>query len=263
MAENLNSAPKNILIPLPSYGFDPTESSIPWHKLIEKGHHVVFATPDGKPAAADKRMVSGVDLPLVLKKSLMAQPEAVKFYLAMSTSPEFLKPIRYDQIDPSQFDALLLPGGHDKGMRVYLESVLLQNAVANFFENQKPVGAICHGTLLAARSKSKTTGHSVLWGKKTTGLTHNQEMTAYNLTRLWLDDYYRTYPTPMADELISYLKNPNDYSAGPGSPIPVSRDSDDDLSSAYTVRDGKYLSARWPGDAHLFGNQFVQMIEEK
>lgn len=258
---------KTILIPLPSYGFDPTESSIPWRKLIQAGHRIVFATPDGQPAAADRRMVTGVDLPLLLRSTLMAEPEAVEAYSEMSSSPEFQSPISYDQIFPEAFDALLLPGGHDKGMRVYLESTTLQHAVAYFFDHGMPVAAICHGTLLAARTVSESPdspnpGRSVLWGRRTTGLTHNQEMVAWELTRAWLGDYYRTYAVPMADELISRLESPSDYSAGPGFPIPLSRDSDANLKPGYTVRDGNYLSARWPGDAHRFGDEFVRLLAE-
>src|SRR5438045_8840077 len=55
----------------------------------------------------------------------------------------------------SAFDALLLPGGHRaRGMREYLESEILQRHVASFFDKEKPVAAICHGVLLAARSIS-------------------------------------------------------------------------------------------------------------
>lgn len=254
--------PKTVLIPLPSYGFDPTESSVPWNKIILRGHRIVFATPTGKAAQADMRMVTGVGLPLLLKNSLMAEPESVSLYQKMIESAEFQNPISYDQIRCKEYDALLLVGGHDKGMRVYLESKVLHEVVAYFFDQNKPIGAICHGTLLAARSTSLKTGRSVLWGRKTTGLTRNQEMVAYKLTQLWLGDYYQTYSVPMADELISYLQFPSDYFPGPGFPIPLKRDSDVNLKPGFTVRDGKYLSARWPGDVHRFGNKFIIMIEE-
>src|SRR6266545_4235968 len=105
----------------------------------------------------------------------------------MEDSKEFQNPTAYEDLNPDEFDALLLPGGHDKGMRPYLESPLLQRAVAWFFDHNKPVGAICHGTLLAARSTSQDPsrgGKSVLWGRETTGLTRSQELVAFWLTRL-------------------------------------------------------------------------------
>ncbi len=252
---------KTVLIPVPSYGFDPTESAIPWSELAAAGHTVVFATPTGARAEADARMVTGRDLPALLRATLMATPEAVEKYRRMEESPAFLRPIAYDAIRVGDYDALLLPGGHDKGMREYLESPVLQRAVAEFFAAGKPVAAICHGTLLAARSRSSD-GRSVLWGRHTTGLTKNQELIAWWLTRAKLGDYYRTYSVPMMDELVSLLRSPEDYSRGPGFPIPMGRDTETDLSAGFTVRDGNYLSARWPGDAHRFGRELAGMLAE-
>jgi protease I len=93
-----------------------------------------------------------------------------------------------------------IAGGHAPGMRVYLGTGVLQSAVADFFAQKKPVGAICHGVLLAARS-SIHPGKSVLYGKKTTALTKQMELIAWRLTRLYLDDYYRTYQTTVEDEV--------------------------------------------------------------
>ncbi len=259
------TAPRTILMPLPSYGFDPTESSIPWKKLVTAGHRVVFATPAGAPAEADRRMLTGEGLPALFRRSLMATPEAAALYGEMSASEGFSRPVSYEQIRSGEHDALVLPGGHDKGMRVYLESPVLRGKVAWFFDHDRPVGAICHGTLLAGRAQSgevSRAGKSVLWGRRTTGLTRRQEMIAYYITRSRLGDYYRTYPVPMADELISFLRDPGDYSPGPGYPIPLRRDSDRNLAPGFTVRDGLYLSARWPGDAHRFAADFLGILAE-
>jgi len=100
-----------------------------------------------------------------------------------------------------------------------------------------------------------------LWGRKTTGLTRRQELVAFWLTRATLGDYYRTYDIPMADELVSYLRSPDDYDAGPGYPIPLSRDSESHLERGFVVRDGNYLSARWPGDAHRFAETLVDLLQ--
>jgi protease I len=259
------SVAKLVLMPLPDYGFDPTESAVPWRALTRAGHRVVFATPEGEQANADPRMVTGKDLPVLLRKTLMARPDDVRAYREMEASDAFRTPLAYEKVESGEFDGLVLPGGHDKGMRPYLESGVLHEKVAHFFDHRKPVGAICHGTLLAARSISQEDpackGRSVLWGRRTTGLTRNQEMISFWLTRMKLGDYYRTYDMPMMDDLISHLRAPTDYTAGPGRPIPMGRDSDGD-PAGFTVRDGNYLSARWPGDAHAFARAFVQMLEE-
>lgn len=256
---NAMENPKSVLVPLPAYGFDPTESGVPWTYLKAAGHTVVFATPDGKPARADQRMLTGEGLG-IWKRVLMNDGNGARAYREMEASPGFQNPISYAEIPKRQFDALLLPGGHDKGMRPYLESLILQKTVAEFLEAGKPVGAICHGTLLAARSVSPRSGRSVLWGRKTTGLTKRQEMTAYYMTKLYLGDYYRTYDVPMADEVKSFLARPGDFDPGPELLMPSRRDSPADLSPGFTVLDRNYLSARWPGDAHRFGSELAALV---
>jgi hypothetical protein len=40
------------------------------------------------------------------------------------------------------------------------------------------------------------------------------------------------------------------------------RDRIDDARPAWVVRDGNYISARWPGDVHTWARQFVDMLNE-
>jgi len=38
------------------------------------------------------------------------------------------------------------------------------------------------------------------------------------------------------------------------------RDSEHDASPAFVVRDGHYVSARWPGDAYSFARAFERVL---
>ena len=238
---------------------------MPWRVLAEAGHACVFATPDGAPAQADPRMLKGSDLGL-LAPMLRAQSSAVADHDRMAQSTAYRSPITWAEIDAGlaahRFDAMLLPGGHAPGMREYLESPLLQSAVAAFFEHDLPVAAICHGTVLAARSRATggdAAGRSVLYGRRTTGLTRQLEMLAWRLTRHRLGDYYRTYPQTVQDEVAAALRSPLDFLTGPPALL---RDSDRLRRVGFTVRDGRYLSARWPGDAHRFAHELAEMLAE-
>lgn len=175
----------------------------------------------------------------------------------MASSKEFNNPIKWSDINMKTFDGILLPGGHAPGMREYLESTILQQVVADFFDLQKPVGAICHGVILASRSKNKN-GRSVLFGKKTTALLKSQELLAWLLTCLWLGNYYRTYPITVEKEVQNSLQGKNDFVKGP---LPLFRDSTDKLSSGFCLRDGNYISARWPGDAHAFAYEYLKALK--
>jgi protease I len=141
-------------------------------------------------------------------------------------------------------------------MRSYLESKALQALTVAAFDRQQPVGAICHGVVLAARSR-RGDGRSVLYGRKTTALTKPMELTAWALTCAWLGRYYRTYPMTVQDEVAAALATPTDFLRGP---LSMARDRPTDLAAGFTVLDGTYLSARWPGDAHRFASEFARML---
>jgi protease I len=244
-----------VLIPIPDHDFDPTETGVPWRVLRQGGHRVLFATPEGDVAYGDPRVVTGKGLG-IFAALMKADRNGRSAYHEMHESEEFRHPISYHDLRADNFDGIILPGGHAPGMRGYLESNRLQSIVAEFFNRDQPVGAICHGVLLAARSRTPE-GRSVLYGRKTTALTRFMELTAWALTRVYLGDYYRTYPTTVEDEVRAALAAPEHFVRGPISAI---RDSPDNLGAGFTVRDGNYLSARWPGDAHRFANEFAAIL---
>jgi protease I len=244
------------LLTLPAQDFDPTEAGVAWQALTAGGHQVRFATPDGRPAHADERMLTGRGLG-PLRPLLVADARGRAAHDAMAASAAFGAPLRWDEVAPGAFDGLVLPGGHAPGMRPYLESPVLQRLVSAAFADGRPVGAICHGVLLAARARGAD-GRSVLHGRATTALTRRQELLAWRLTRRRLGDYYRTYPVTVQEEVTAALARPEDFRAGP---LPLRRDAPGGLGRGFTVRDGAYLSARWPGDAHRFGRELAALLD--
>jgi putative intracellular protease/amidase len=282
-----------VLFLLPARDFDPSEAAVSWRVLVNAGHAVGFATSDGQPAVADDIMVTGKGLDLwsaipVLRNwplvglLLRANHDARDAYAGMIADRNYVTPQRWDAVDASTFDALLLPGGHRaRGMRDYLESDILQRHVASFFEAKKPVAAICHGVLLAARSISPQTGRSVLYGYRTTALTWALERSAWSLarvTRFWDPNYYRTYPEQdgqpdgfmsVQQEVMRALTRAEDFMDVPATDPDyrrktsgLQRDTIDDARPAFVVRDRNYISARWPGDAHTFAKTFAAMLNE-
>ncbi|HEX9470589.1 MAG TPA: type 1 glutamine amidotransferase domain-containing protein [Bradyrhizobium sp.] len=281
-----------VLIPLPAQDFDPSEAAVSWRVLVNAGHVVCFATPDGRPAVADDMMLTGRGLdpwgaiPLLRNLPLVgllmrANRGARQSYAEMIVDPNYLAPQRWDAVDPTAFDALLLPGGHRaRGMRDFLESEILQRHVASFFDDEKPVAAVCHGVLLAARSISKRTGRSVLCGYQTTALTWAFESSAWSvarITRFWDPDYYRTYLEQdgqpkgfmsVQQEVTRALARAEDFRDVPSDDphyrrktSGLVRDSLDDATPAFVIRDRNYVSARWPGDAHTLAKIFAGILK--
>ena len=245
-----------VLIPLPDRDFDVTELAVPWRVLTDAGHDAVFATEHGGEAPmADPRLLDGV-----IFGKLGAYEEPKRFYWELTQTDRFRAPVAWTDLRPDDYDALLLPGGHAPGMRQYLASAVLQRKVAEFWMLDRPVGAICHGVLVLARARDPLTGRSVIAERKTTCLPKYMERGAYYLTAWRLGRYYRTYRAYVEDEVTAALTSPDQFVRGPRT---NRRGTATDHSSAFVVQDGRYLSARWPGDAYLFAKRFRALIEER
>ena len=244
-----------VLMPLPDRDFDVTEVAVPWRVLSDAGHHVVFATEHaGTVPAADPRLLTGV-----IFGQLGAAPEPRRFYAELTTAPEFTSTQAWEALDPAAFDGLLLPGGHAPGMRQYLGSAVLRDQVARFWALGRPVGAICHGVLVLARTRDPATGRSVLAGRATTCLPKYTERLAYVATAWRLGRYYRTYRAYVEDEVKAALDDPgSQFRRGPI--VLAARGTATDDRPAFAVTDRNYLSARWPGDAYLFARRFSALL---
>jgi putative intracellular protease/amidase len=243
------------LIPLPDHDFDVTEVSVPWRVLTRRGHVVRFATERGGAApAADPRLLDGV-----LFGRLGAAAEAKAFYREMQSDAEFQAPLAWDEVRPGEFDGLILSGGHGPGMRQYLGSDVLRGKVAEYWALDRPVGAICHGVLILARTRNPETGRSLLYGHRTTCLPKYMERSAFVATAWRLGRYYRTYPAYVEDEVRDALRDSADFVRGPR--VLSKRGTETDDAHALCVEDDNYISARWPGDAYLFARRFAARIE--
>ncbi|MFY9784085.1 MAG: type 1 glutamine amidotransferase domain-containing protein [Acidimicrobiales bacterium] len=280
-----------VLLPIPQLDFDPSEVAITWQVLTLLGHEVSFATPNGRAGAGDGVMLSGRGLDpwevlpfardvAVVGLALRANAAGRSAYAQLIRNASFNSPLTWDKASAKRFDGIVVAGGHRaRGMRPYLESDVLQRLIVNFFRAEKPVGAICHGVLLAARSVDPSTKASVLHGRRTTALTWTLEQSAWELTRrtrFWDPNYYRTYVEDASQpagymsvqaEVTRALARPEDFRDAPGGSFVdelrkrgLVRDTFQNERPAWVVRDGTYVSARWPGDVHTFAKTFSQVL---
>lgn len=238
-----------ILIILPQTDFDPTEVAVPWAAWTEAGQEVVFATETGGAASCDPVTLTGEGLPAIVR-SLQAHPENIALYDSMTESVEFSAPSLWSRVNTSEFAAIHFPGGHAPGMRPYLESAEVQRIAREAFSADIPVAAICHGVIPLARA-------GLLKGRKTTALTGVMEGIAVATTRHKLGTHYRTYPQSVEEEVKSALASPNDFCRGPLFPRYATRAKP---RAGFVVRDGKYVSARWPGDAWTLAVELLELL---
>ena len=242
-----------VLVPLPDRDFDVTEVAVPWKRLTEAGHQLVFATEQGATPACDPLLLTGV-----IFGQLGAEPEPQAFYAQMAQDPAFRQPLAWPAVDVAAYDGLLLPGGHAPGMRQYLGSAALQSLVAAFWATSRPVAAICHGVLVLARAQDPATGRSLLHGRRTTCLPQYMERIAFYLTAWRRGRYYRTYPAYVETEVRAALARPEDFQRGPLTLLAKGTRHDD--RGAFVVEDGAYVSGRWPGDAYLLAKRFDALL---
>ncbi|MEH6348246.1 MAG: type 1 glutamine amidotransferase domain-containing protein [Bermanella sp.] len=245
-----------VLILLPQCDYDPTETAVPWTEMVNAGHDIYFATPAGKAAHADTRLVNGGFS--FLSPFFMTRKIDIKKYRAMVASDRFLQPLSYRGVLAAAYDALFIPGGHAAGMKTMIDSVIAQSICRHFFQNDKPVAAVCHGVLLLARSKNRA-GLSVLNGRQSTALPASMELSAWAATALWLGRYYRTYPKTVEREVSEAVGKGGCFYKGPILPI---RDKENSHRFGFTVRDDNYLSARWPGDCNKFSKDWLNLLNE-
>jgi putative intracellular protease/amidase len=186
--------------------------------LRDAGHQVVFATEGaGTLPAADPRLLTGV-----LFGQLGAAAGARSYYAELTKATEFTATQAWTGLDSAAFDGLLLPGGHAPGMRQYLGSPALRDQVTRFWATGRPVGAICHGVLVLAR----------------------------------------TGPIPPTSRTRSRPRSTTRAPKSLRGPVTLTaRGTATDDTAAFVVQDGNYLSARWPGDAYLFARRFRDLLQ--
>jgi len=189
---------------------------------------------------------------------IKAQPAARSAYERMLADPAFLAPIRWSQIRASDLDTLVLPGGHAREMKPYLESEVLQSIVRTCLDADKTVAAICHGVLIAAWAKGDD-GRSVLADRRCTTLPGMVENIGWRLTRKRMgDDYFKLYEETAEQVVRSSLGDEGVFLSGPRLLRPDTADK-----PGFVVVDGNLITARYPGDAHGFARAVVNDLNER
>lgn len=185
----------SVIFLMADYGHDPTETAIPWEIFDKAGFKVDFATANGTVPKCDEKMISGISGAL-----LGADKQAKAAYANLqSRFQDGLEVLSFS--DPSfslkSYDLVFLPGGHDKGIRPLIESPRMHDLLVSYFPStkqpsSKSLAAICHGVQVLAAA-SLPDGKSVMHDAETTALPSFLEQTAFQVTRLFMGDYYKTY----------------------------------------------------------------------
>ncbi|KAI4139017.1 MAG: hypothetical protein LQ340_008029 [Diploschistes diacapsis] len=257
------------------YGHDPTETAVPFMAFHEAGFDIEFATENGKQPQCDRKMLEGIT-----QKLLGADASALAAHKSMLSLPSIQHPISWSSpsfsLDP--YNLLFFPGGHEKGVRQVIDSPVIHTHVANYFPqtlrpsastngssatstpSTKTIAAVCHGVMVLSESihpmnqssAGDKAGKSVLYDTHTTALPAIFERAAYQATRLFLGDYYKTYGAGsehVEEAVTKRLADKRQFKGYAG-------------LKPFVVEDERYryVSARWPGDAKLLAERVVGMV---
>ncbi|MDF0605818.1 type 1 glutamine amidotransferase domain-containing protein [Neisseriaceae bacterium TC5R-5] len=132
-------------------GFYLNEMMQPVKMLLDAGHQVTFATPEGRAPAMDKKSLN----PVYFGGSKAAMDEHFalleKLQVTSATQSPVISLARVEQIGYGKFDAVYVPGGHAP-MQDLLTSRSLGRLLTAFHQQGKTTALVCHGpiALLAA-----------------------------------------------------------------------------------------------------------------
>ncbi|WP_448090017.1 type 1 glutamine amidotransferase domain-containing protein [Pseudomonas azerbaijanoccidentalis] len=127
-------------------GFYLNELLQPVKMLLDAGHEVTFATPDGKVPTVDKTSIDKMyfnndEAVLETYKRLLDQLKLT----APGQSP-VISLARVEQIGYAHFDAVYIPGGHAP-MQDLLHSPALGRLLTDFHAQGKTTALVCHGPI--------------------------------------------------------------------------------------------------------------------
>ncbi|WP_028547753.1 DJ-1/PfpI family protein [Paenibacillus sp. UNC451MF] len=137
---------KKILI-ITGDAVEALEVYYPYYRVLEAGYEAVIASPTKKTLRTVVHDFEGWD----------TYTEKPGYQLDSHVS--------FSEVDPSEFDGLIIPGGRAPEYIRLDENV--PRILAHFFETNKPVGAICHAALVLGALKDK----SVFEGRTMTAYT--------------------------------------------------------------------------------------------
>jgi protease I len=148
------------------------------NRMLEEGYDVTVAAPVKKPLNTVVHE---------MEEGLSSYVERPGYIMKADAS--------LDEIDPSTFDALLLPGGRAPE---YLRNIKrCIDVVRHFVENDKPIGSICHSPLIlaAAVKGRRLTGvdfikPDIIASGNTWVETRSEAVVDGNIVTTWVTPFY-------------------------------------------------------------------------
>ena len=190
------------------------EFTDPYYELIDEGYEITLASLKGgeppiDPMSKMTEYISGANR---------------RFLDDEVAQQKFRNTVKLEDLNAADFDGLFYPGGHGP-LWDLASSETSARMILDFFNENKPVAAVCHGP--AAFIKAEELQPGFLSGKRITSFTNTEEALAFRsdnipyklearLRELGVDFHAALIPyTPHVEEDGTLITGQNPLSAGP------------------------------------------------
>ncbi|SNT37258.1 Putative intracellular protease/amidase [Asanoa hainanensis] len=138
-------------------GFWAEEFTTPYRTLVDAGIQVTIATPGGRVPVADEISVDDTQRPYL---------DGIRDVLE--------SPLRLADVDPADYDAVLIPGGHGPMQDLAVDPDVARVLEAMLPDPTKTVAALCHG-LAAFLPAGDADGGWLFRGRQLTSFSDAEE----------------------------------------------------------------------------------------
>jgi putative intracellular protease/amidase len=205
-------------------GFWIEEFASPYYLLKDKGVEITLASPKGGQPPIDPSSATPD----------FSTPSTERFNKDAETQEVLSKTLKLDTINEADYDAVFYPGGHGPLWDLAEDKTSIA-LIESFYNNNKPVGAVCHAPSVFKHTKDAN-GNPLVKGKNVTGFTNTEEA-AVQLTDV----------VPfLVEEMLQ--ENGGVFSRG------------DDWQS-YAVQDGNLITGQNPASSELVAKKLLNILE--
>ncbi len=144
-------------------GFWVEEFAAPYYHLVDNGVVVTLSSPKGGMPPIDPK-----------SNALDSQtPSTIRYNEDDALQQKISKTIMLNEVEAADYDAVFYPGGHGPlwDLSEDKTSVAL---IERFYEQEKPIAAVCHAPIVFKDVKTKEE-NPLVQGKKVTSFTNSEE----------------------------------------------------------------------------------------
>lgn len=144
-------------------GFWAEEFAAPYYAFKDAGAEVVLASPNGGQPPIDPNS----------QQAAAQTNETVRLFEDEAALEQLANTLQLSQVTAEGFDAIFYPGGHGP-LWDLSEDPLSIGLIQQFWEQDKPVAAVCHAPAVLVHAKTPA-GKPLVAGRKVSAFTNSEE----------------------------------------------------------------------------------------